>query len=664
MKHIVKIVLAIAFCMTGLASTESGNTSFDFDAQFRMSTKHPEHDKLLKMIYEAELPSIFKKILIDDLSSTLVLYSSESLTYKDFLSEIRMQLVEKKKETRIVNGEITEILKERWVPIEESKNYGIYPNLDHKLKVDNAENAPLAAITTIYPLQVIYFTPVINSMSEAERFELILHEQAHRISNLFKNRNHDERFIRSWAQSLLMYLTKRITKSDFYKILEAVGLSTTKYDEYQNICDLSECFPNEVISENNKINSRIPILVNREVLLAYGVNENVFSVVLSKEIFKDYPPLYQNYGDYEIKIPFNGNKEYRKLKEYYDRIKTTNKSRLESLVVEYTKKIEKLNDASYVVKYEELELHNDYPEFLQLSTHVNKSTRNESYGIKLFHNVWEKPFSEFTKGDERVSYAIKVWDQIQLAYDKIDEKLKESLSYIGKQPVVFYSDSLDKERFSFELTKNKDSGQITVNLHHILSQSDFEEEWTLFLPKLNKGLKKMLINSLGESYSIETEGIGLFQEYLSESNEALNSYIKLLKRLRFAQNSFKDKEKAGLKFIKGCEVKNRIYSQIHVYGGDRFVLEICLPLAVMRSGKLLTSSLKVFQSPNNYWQTRSRKYVATYSYTYREKEKTVNFKKRTKRKYSEKSSYINSSKSYKYFIFSLKTSIENLGLSK
>ncbi|MFK8139185.1 MAG: hypothetical protein AB8E15_12565 [Bdellovibrionales bacterium] len=641
-------LLFLSISVSGLASTESGNTSFDFDTSFRMSTKHPEHDELIKMLYDVELPSEFKRTLINDLSSTLVLYSSENLTYKDFLSEVRMELVERKKTITIVNGEVTEVLKERWISIEESKDYGIYPNLDHKIKVDEMEDVQLSAITTMSPKQVIYFTPVTKEMTRDQRLKLVLHEQAHRLASLFDRRDHDERFIRSWAHSFLAYLKKQTSKDDFYRLLTQLGIPTIEINEYENVCEHGQCFPNETLQDGGLFESIVPIVLNSNNLIAYGIDGKKFNIVLSRNVFIDYPPLYAIDNDIQISLDVKNQEEYLKLNEFYNGIKNQSNSYVKYFRVRYRKEFVRLSDGNYVTKYKYLNTHAYHPEYEQVKQNISErsSSRTQKY-ISLRERLWHRFFDYNSYSEERVAYATEVWDVLMKVYKEMDIPARYwNLIDSYDAEVNYFFDRKNKESILIKLVKEKEgdlkSIRFYVNLAIVLSEEEIRDKVGTKTRELTHAYRRK-ISVESKLPKLQNDSKFIIRTAYEDS-ETFDEYMKLHLLLWQASSNFHLSDSTppfDLFLGDSCEYKNQFYSRLYFMANNRYSLILCIPNELLRSKKTLRRVFRILRSPSNYSMNRSKDQSYTYKYRYKLDKDGFKITKKQKIKTGNDSYYIN-----------------------
>jgi hypothetical protein len=296
MNRIAKIFLALICAQAPqiwAAGTEGGNTGLLTNLKLKFESKHPEQDYLVRLINKADLPVVLREAILNDLKTTSILMSSEEILYKDLQKQLRLELSKITREVqKTPDGRETETVREEWTVQEQASRLGIYMHSWDNLKVDNIDSAPVAAVTQSNPRRVYYFTNVLAKMPVEDVRKLVLHEQAHRLVEIFGKRAGEERFVEAWASSLLAYLEGQMSRSDFFNILKTNGVSTASITDPEFNCDDQPCFTTESFN-GQAFSATITIPISASDLGWHGLDgtNSLYQVEVLSSSFANIAPL-------------------------------------------------------------------------------------------------------------------------------------------------------------------------------------------------------------------------------------------------------------------------------------------------------------------------------------------------------------------------------------
>ena len=239
--------VSIAVFFSGLnlfAGNKSGNGDYCIQegakcvrVNFEGDVVHPKGKALKALIRNSNLPMSLKNEMLLDLDRTLVIFSGEVIKLSELLSRYYMQVVSRETET-VTNSDGTTTktvrIKEEWQNTSNAKDYGIFVSEQIGYKAGEKDSLYVRAVTEVGPLgRVIYFTELMDGMSDDEIMKLVLHEQAHRLAYLGSLQN-DERFAESWASTVLKFLKSELSKERFVGFLKASGLDKGDSIRFEN----------------------------------------------------------------------------------------------------------------------------------------------------------------------------------------------------------------------------------------------------------------------------------------------------------------------------------------------------------------------------------------------------------------------------------------------
>ncbi|MEC9283171.1 MAG: hypothetical protein VX642_10690 [Bdellovibrionota bacterium] len=643
------LCLTLSLGLNVFAGSESNNTSFYYDEIFSLSTIHPEQEELLKRLDAVELPVKFKAKIRKDLTDTLVQYSSEDFSYKDFLTNIKMKLVEKEKTTTIVDGKLMQTLRERWVPIEEVVDYGIYPNLDDKIKTKNKEETPLAAISMGQKVKVVYFSKVIKKMTQKERIELVLHEQAHRLPFLIENIHHDERTIRAWANSFYSYLYGRMTKDEFFKILNSFNIETSVINERENECAKGQCFDEEIYLKNGEFAAYLPFVLTKDNLIYHGVSSDLYLIVIDTKSLNQYPVL-KDKEQLEFTFKISSPEEYQDAVRSFSDIASGKTEHQIELLISYIKNTYQLEDGSYITKYDRPIFHYSNPAHRQVEKTLKSTLDLQKYNIKIGQN-WAYPLIPNNQLSEKVRF---IENATQSLYATMEElrpaEIKLFLKAGGKinykinrnSDEPFFSISLNDNElketnyseFNIRPRANQLTVDISINLEKALENKDFIEVQKKSIQNLSKVLKNSIFKNFLDRTTVDfldrddaisnTHHLLRTEKLRKITVQLLYTMYLTTKNMNYGYNRNpiyildKDCLKGDLFSLTLYNNKN---SNLHTY--------ICAPNAVLADTSLLEEALTISLSADNYVRLNGIPAYIEHYYS-RSKKKFIKRKRKTK----------------------------------
>jgi hypothetical protein len=344
MKTILSIILTLGLSARVFAGTDAGNGDYCEQngascnrVYFRLSTSHPQGEKLLNLIRAADLPHYLKNQIIRDFEMTRVIYSNERIKLSELISRYEMQLESKRVETiKDRNGNVTSRKEiEKWNRVEVLPNLGIFvASTDPGYKAGNLENIYLRALTETFKDRVIYFTPFLKEMNADEQMRLVLHEQAWRLPALAEFQD-DERSVEGWATELWRYLNGKVSKEQFYQTLRALNIP---------IADKLS-LPNLHRVDFNKLEADINIIINGDDVRNTGTSGNDFLIELDPAVFKDYPALQKSPV---LSINAQENEAMKTLEEYFTKLTTSHATTTLEIKVKATRQTNNVNNQTLV----------------------------------------------------------------------------------------------------------------------------------------------------------------------------------------------------------------------------------------------------------------------------------------------------------------------------
>lgn len=250
--------------------------------EISFSSKQPLHDKLVELIRKADLPVILKNEMLGDLDATAVMYSNEIVTYADTQRQLQMMLTKVvRTKVKNSNGTTSERTQEEYSPAAADSLLGVHVAPMNML-VRGLNDAFVAAYTQGGPRRVVFFTPMLEKLTEEETLRLVLHEQAHRLTTLGSFRN-DERFIDGWSSTLLRYLQGKVTKSVLMGILNRNGIRAETMTGIQG----------ERFFQSEQFLANITITIGASDVTFRGVIGSEYVIQVSKKVFDNYPQVKQ-----------------------------------------------------------------------------------------------------------------------------------------------------------------------------------------------------------------------------------------------------------------------------------------------------------------------------------------------------------------------------------
>lgn len=288
------MIAALGLSMSASAGVEGGNTELFRPVNAKgqpiaitFASKHPQQEKLVQMITAAALPTILKNELLSDLAGTAIMYSNEILTYGETQRQVQMVLSKiVKATTKDKDGNVSSTTQEEYSAADTGAKFGIYIS-PINLVIKDISDVYVAAYTQASPKRVVYFTDFLSQMSEDETLELVLHEQAHRISYL-KDYRDDERFIEAWTSLFLKYLKGETTRDEFYRVLTSYKLETREI-----VGIPGEDYDSVYAAFRGVIN----VTVRAPQVAFVGLKDRKYVLQVTKDVFKDYP-VFQG-GDFQ-----------------------------------------------------------------------------------------------------------------------------------------------------------------------------------------------------------------------------------------------------------------------------------------------------------------------------------------------------------------------------
>jgi hypothetical protein len=354
------IVTALIFAFTCLAhSSQNGNGKVITGLKFELTDKHPFHDEILNMIQNADIPVRLREAIIDDFRVTSINNSSEAINYGDLQKSVRWELSSKKSEIKKVNGVVVEEKEtESYSPVVRDSVLGLhisYVGSTGGLKVPEIEKLPVAAISLANPVQVIYFSTNIKPLPKDEVLKLVIHEQAHRLKEVFGPRSEDERFVEGWTEAFYKYLKGELSSERFQTLLRQNTLERIWKPELTGRCTGAQCFPNERMvqgQERARFESQISVILKYDDIVTMTLaGPTTAMLIVKKSVFKDYPPMtvipevkiYAELGE-------QPDKKYQDLLQYVQALQNKTEPAIIPLSVTYEKVLEE-KEGVHSVKY-------------------------------------------------------------------------------------------------------------------------------------------------------------------------------------------------------------------------------------------------------------------------------------------------------------------------
>lgn len=233
---------------------------------FKISSRHPQQETLLELLQQKPLPTALYNEVIFDLLNTPIIYSDETIKYKDLRSRFEIQYS---------GGS----------GLSAGSGYFIH-SYGPGYEAGPLDTLLVRAVTQSEPAQVTYFTKLLNNAGTdeqrmKEQMRLTLHEQAHRLK-IFGNRRFDERFAEGWAQSFSDYLLGTMPQTEFFSTLRNFGVPTV-IGEFSDVRHSGAGATSYI--------SSIPIVLNHQVILKSIEDKDCTYLEIDKAAFAQYSAL-------------------------------------------------------------------------------------------------------------------------------------------------------------------------------------------------------------------------------------------------------------------------------------------------------------------------------------------------------------------------------------
>tara|TARA_B100001248_G_C27399354_1_gene468673 strand:- start:8672 stop:10705 length:2034 start_codon:yes stop_codon:yes gene_type:complete len=442
MKYIILTITQLfVVSMYAFAANEGGNGDYCEQQDsicervyFEASSRHPLQDKLLQLIRSAKMPNYLKDEMLRDLRETLVIYSGEEISVKDLRSRYEKQVTsvttseEFDKDGNLVKKTVT--TKEDYHEI--LPKLGIFIHGPIGYKVGDEENVFVRAITETKPIpKVIYFKRFLDSMTERELIQLVLHEQGHRLK-YFKHRE-DERAVEGWANTMSQYLFSEISYEDFKQDLKALGFRFETRLE----------FPNQKYLKDNIFYSDIEVVLFPDDIINTAITrDQSFLVEVAAKVFESYPSLK---GRNQI-LRIRG--EVESAIRFFDQIKRGNGATSIKLRVTYTKKL--IGESNSSLSTEQS------IDFISMSTLEMEQLEQQISGIT-------EPFNFY--------FDFLIVDKHKWVLQKNKEEMKHVVLYLASQFVDRIRKGLELKPYVYQnINKALYNRSITI---------DFSDKWNI-----------------------------------------------------------------------------------------------------------------------------------------------------------------------------------------